>query len=128
MKKKLFRLVHGEARKRAIQAIGEAPDGYVCTISEPKRSLDQNAMIHATLQEIGDQMGWMWAGTKIDIDDLKSIFVAAYRKATGSSVRFVPGIDGQPVILNWRTRDFSKAEGSDFIDFVLAWRANDGDG
>jgi hypothetical protein len=38
--KKVFVLVHQEARSRAAQALKEAPDGYAVTISEPTRNLD----------------------------------------------------------------------------------------
>lgn len=122
----LFRLIHQEARDRAAQACMTAPDGYIVKISEATRSLEQNALIHATLAEAGKLIDWKFNGQKVDLDDLKSIFMAAYRKATGQQSRFVIGLDGQPVILNWRTRDLSKRECSEFIDMVHAWMAEQG--
>jgi hypothetical protein len=41
--RRVFRLVHAEARRRAAEAIQTAPDGYCVTVSEPTRSLEQNA-------------------------------------------------------------------------------------
>lgn len=105
-------------------AVYEAPEGYVARITEPTRSLEQNALIHALLTEVGDLLGWKWAGQEVDITDLKTIFVAAYRKTQGQEVRFAVGIDGQPVILSHRTRDFSKRECSEFTEMVNCWMAN----
>lgn len=41
--KKTFFLVHDMARQRARQAAASAPDGYVVAVSEPTRTLEQNA-------------------------------------------------------------------------------------
>lgn len=121
--KKTFIMAHDLARRNALQAVQDAPAGYAVTISEPSRSLEQNALIHAELTEVGDAIGWKFNGMPVDLDDLKSIFMAAYRKATGAAARFVIGADGQPVILNWRTRDLSKRECSEFVEMVRAWLA-----
>src|SRR5437868_15547321 len=45
--KRIFRLVHAQARAGAELAIRLAPDGYMVVISEPTRTLDQNAKFHA---------------------------------------------------------------------------------
>lgn len=108
-------------RQRAQHAILEAPEGHVVTIKPATRTLEQNALIHAALAEVGDAIGWKFNGQAVDLDDLKSIFMAAYRKACNEQARFVMGIDGQPVILNWRTRDLSKKECAEFLDLVFAW-------
>jgi hypothetical protein len=75
------------------------------------------------LTDVGNLIGWQWAGQKVDVEDLKSIFMAAYRKATGAQVRFTVGLDGQPVILNWRTRELTKRECSEFVEMINAWKA-----
>jgi hypothetical protein len=121
--KLLFRLVHQTARQRAVEAILSAPDGIIVQLKEETRSLEQNAKIHALLTDVGRMLGWKFNGQSVDVEDLKSIFMAAYRKATGAQSRFVIGLDGQPVILNWRTRDMSKRECSEFIEMVNAWKA-----
>lgn len=122
MNKRSFILVHDVVRQRVIDAVRQAPYGYHVEVKEPTRNLAQNALIHAELTALGDAMRWTWQGQAVDIDDLKSIFVAAFRKAQGQGNRFCIGLDGQPVILNWRTRDFSKKEASDFVEMVRAWR------
>jgi len=46
----MFRLVHQAARENAIQAIRQAPDGWMVKVTEPTRNLEQNALLHAELQ------------------------------------------------------------------------------
>lgn len=122
MNKRSFILAHDEARRNAVAAIRSAPDGYHVEVKEPTRNLAQNAAIHAELTKLGEAIGWKWHGQEIDTDDLKSIFVAAFRKVMGQGNRFCIGLDGQPVILNWRTRDFSKREASEFMEMLNAWK------
>lgn len=119
---RIFKL-NPTSRPIAMTALQTAPDGYMVRIGEPTRSLEQNALIHALMTEVGDKLEWKWNGQDVDMDDLKSIFVAAYRKASGKQSRFVLGIDGQPVPLSWRTREFTKKECGEFVDMVQAWMA-----
>lgn len=121
--KRIFTLAHAQARSNALDAVAQAPAGYVVEIREPKRSRDQNDLLHALLTEVGRELGWKWAGFDVDVDDLKSIFVAAYRKTEGKSPKLLPGIDGAPVLMNWRTRDMTKSEMSELIAMIYAWQA-----
>lgn len=119
----IYILAHSTARQRAAQAVQDAPDGFVVEVREPRRSRDQNDMLHALLSELGEQLGWKWNGFTIDLDDLKSIFVAAHRKIDGRNARVLPGIEGEPVLMGWRTRDMSKREMGDLITMIQAWQA-----
>lgn len=64
MSKQVFFLSHNVARQNAIKAIQDAPDGYVCEISEPKRSIPQNSFSHGVYADIAralpedDALGW----------------------------------------------------------------------
>jgi hypothetical protein len=86
--------------------------------------LPQNDAIHAVLTELGQKMGWKWLGYDVDLVDLKSIFMAAYRRTQSKEARIIPGIDNQPVFLGWRTSDLEKAEASEFISMVYAYMDN----
>lgn len=119
----IYILAHTTARNRAAQAVKDAPDGFVVEVREPKRSSEQSALLHALLTEVGTQLGWKWQGFTIDLDDLKSIFVAAYRKIDGRNAKVLPGIEGEPVLLGWRTRDMSRREMGDLITMIQAWQA-----
>lgn len=123
MSKKHFviRIEQTDNRAYICQQIMQGLEGEIVRISDPTRTLAQNALIHAVLTEAGDLIGWKFSGQAVDLDDLKSIFMAAYRKASGVDTRFVMGIDGQPVILNWRTRDMTKRECSEFTEMIYAW-------
>ncbi len=119
--KRKFRLVHKQARSNAIDAVATAPDEFVVTIEPPKRTGAQNDIVHALLTEVGNEIGWKWNGFDVDLDDLKSVFMAAFRKTQGRKSRILPGVDGEPVLLGWRTRDLTKKEASEFLPMVYAW-------
>lgn len=53
-------------RGEAAQAIFDAPDGWVCTIEPPKRTLSQNALIHKWFGEIAKQSGESVDEVKLD--------------------------------------------------------------
>ena len=122
--KQTFVLAHAQARSRAMDALALAPEGYRVEIAEPKRSRDQNDAIHAVLTELGNKMGWKWNGYTVDLDDLKSVFMAAYRKTQKQSARILPGVDGEPVFLNWRTSNLTKQEASEFISLIYSHMDN----
>lgn len=123
MNKRYFILSHAVARQNAIKAVSEAAEGMVVEIKEQTRNTSQNALIHAVLTEYGGSIGWKFNGQSVNLDDLKSIMMAAFRKVQGQESRFVIGFDGQPVILNWRTRELSKREASEFVEMITAYLA-----
>jgi hypothetical protein len=114
----IFKLINAEVRQRAIQAIRQAPAGLIVRITESTRTLEQNAKIHAAISEFGRAIDWKFGGVQVDVDDLKSVLMAAFRKQQGHPARFVIGFDGQPVPLNWRTRDLSAKDASEFIEMI----------
>ena len=120
--KRLFKLAHAEARQRAIQCIREAPDGYVVTVQEPKRNLDQNAAMWVLLQAFADQLQWPVNGAMVwmSADEWKDVLSAAFRR---ESVRVAMGMDGGMVMLGSRTSKFSVREMSEFLEFLHATAA-----
>lgn len=56
--KRIFRLVHDEARRRAAAAVAQAPTGWAVVVSEPSRSLDQNAAQWPILEAFSRQLQW----------------------------------------------------------------------
>ena len=91
-------------RSRAHHWVSQAPDGTRLEFKQPKRSVDQNALMWARLTEIARQVEWY--GQKLSADDWKDIMSASLRKA-----RVVPGLEpGSFVPLGMRTSDMSKEE------------------
>jgi len=112
-----FILAHDQARQRAQQAIQYAPKGYVVTIKEPKRNLEQNALLWAMLKHISDNV--IWYGQKLSTDDWKNVFTASLKKS-----HVVPGIDGGFVVCGLSTSNMSKATFSELAELIYAFGAS----
>lgn len=120
--KKLFRLVHNQARQGAQECIKTAPDGYIVTVQEPTRTLDQNAAQWPILQAFADQLQWPVNGAMVWMtpDEWKDVLTAAFKRET---VRVAMGLDGGMVMLGSRTSKFGVREMSEFIEFLHATAA-----
>ena len=118
--KQTFRLAHTKARQIALEAVKNAPDGFVVTVSEPTRNLEQNALLWALLTELSDKLPWH--GIKLSPEEYKDLLSAGLVKS-----RVVPNIDGNGfVILGQRTSKMTKKEFSDLIDLILAFGVDHG--
>jgi len=118
--KQTFQLVHDQARINAWKAIGKAPQGYVVTVSEPTRNLEQNALLWAMLHEISEQV--VWHGRKLDPEDWKHIFTASLKR-----MDVVPNLEGTGfVALGLSTSKMTKREFSDLIELINAFAAERG--
>lgn len=122
--KRIFRLVHAEARRRAAQCVAEAPDGYVVTVAEPTRNLDQNALLWVLLTAFSEQLEWPVNGEKVKLepDDWKALLTAAF----GQESRVAKGLNGGMVILGTRTSQMGKRRFSEFIEFIQSVAADRG--
>lgn len=119
MSKRLFKLAHDEARRNAIECVRMAPPGYVVTVSEPTRNLDQNALLWSILGEVSRQVDWH--GAKLSPDDWKNVFTSSLKKQ-----RVVPGIDGGFVVMGLPTSSMSKGDFSELCELILAFGAQNG--
>ena len=115
--KKIFRLVHNQARQLAEETVRNAPDGYIVTISEPTRTLDQNAAQWPLLNALANQSQWPVNGAmvKISADDWKDVLTCAFRN---EQPRIAQGYNGGMVLLGQRTSKFSKRDFSDWMEFL----------
>lgn len=117
-----FVLAHPLARRRAMQAVADAPAGYSVTIKEPSRNGDQNAALHALLSDIARTR--VWAGKHQSIDTWKRLLTAAWGRASGHQATYLPAIDGAGVDIVFRpTSTLTVRECSDLIEFINAWAA-----
>lgn len=119
MSKLYFRLSHDVARQRAIQAIKEAPAGWIVQIKEETRTLDQNSKLWPMLQDISRQVDWY--GQKLTDEEWKDVFTAALKKQ-----KVVPGLDGGFVVCGQRTSSMPKREFCELIELMYAFGAERG--
>ncbi len=118
----IFRLVHNEARTRAIEAIRQAPEGWLVRVTEPTRNLEQNAALHAELTEISESM--TWCGMSLDVEQWKRLMTSAWLRATGNDPIYIQALDGHGMdVIYKRTSTMTKSEMSELIEYVKAWRA-----
>ncbi len=117
----IFTLTHDLARKRAQAAIATAPHGARVKIEEPKRTLDQNALLWPLLTDIAKQV--QHHGEYRTPDEWKGLFM----HACGKEVRFLPALDGKGFVpFGMRSSRLSKGDFSQLLEFIRAWGAENG--
>lgn len=114
--RRTFHLVHKVARQRALVALQDAPDGYVVTINEPTRNLEQNAALWAALSDISKQVEWY--GQRLTPEEWKDVFTASLKRQ-----KVVPGLDGGFVVCGLSTSKMGKSEFSQLLDLAYAFGA-----
>lgn len=97
MNKQYFILSHDTARQMAIQAVMNAPEGYVVRIEEPKRSLEQNAMLHGQLNDISEQV--VWHAQKFSPVVWKRLSTFSYLREINEKPLLIPALDQSGVDL-----------------------------
>ena len=91
------------------------------SIKDATRSTEQNALLHALLTDISKTHEW--AGAKRDAETWKRLFTAAWLRARGEAVEFLPALDGHGVdIVFRRTSSLTVAECSELVDYIHAWK------
>lgn len=123
--KRIFVLVHAQARANAIEAVRTAPDGLCVTIRDVNRTLDQNAAQWPILEAFSDQLLWPVNGqmVKMTAEEWKDVLTAAFQRETA---RLAMGLDGGVVMLGQRTSKFGKKKFSEWLEFLHAVAAQRG--
>lgn len=123
--KQRFILAHATARQRALSAVANAPDGMVVEIKPPTRSLEQNAKLHAMLEDVANQVEWH--GMKLHKDIWKRICTAAMLREIGESPMLVPSLDGHGIeIIYEKTSTMGKRMMAALIEWVYAFGSEKG--
>lgn len=96
----------------------------VITVTEPKRSLEQNAAMWAALDDVSRQVKWPMNGALqlLSPDDWKQILSAGLKREQ----RVAAGMDGGFVILGQRTSQMSQREMGDLLELIYAFGAEHG--
>ena len=121
--KQLFKLVNQDVRRRCWETIKAAPEGYVVTIAEPSRTLDQNAAQWPYLEGFAKQKQLCINGTMVwaTNDDWKDVLTGCYN----GEMRMA-AFDGKVIMLPQRTSKMGKKEFSTWFEFLIAMAAQSG--
>jgi hypothetical protein len=117
--KQTFPIASEIARRRALEAVSQAPEGWVVEIGPNKRSLASNRYLWAALHDVANQK--TWCGMKMEAEDWKHLFTAAL-----SGQRFTQGLYGGVVVLGTSTSKMSKEEMSELLESIIAWGVENG--
>ena len=83
------------------------------------RSLSQNRMMWANLEDIAQQV--IWYGVKLTKDEWKDVLTAALKKQ-----KVVPGIEGGFVVIGARTSKMTVPEMTELIELSTAFGTQQG--
>lgn len=118
----LYVLVHDMAKKNALKAVADAPEGYTVEIKEPKRSLDQSAKFHAICHDVS-LSGIKWSGKERSEAEWKLIFISAHGVATGGKAEFIIGLENEMLDVREKTSRMPVARMASLIEYTLCWAA-----
>jgi hypothetical protein len=95
-------------------------------IKDASRSNEQNEKFHAIIGDIAKQAHHM--GSKWSAEDWKRLLVDKFmREHWQSDLTIIPNLDSTGIVqLGIQTRKFTKEQASEFVEFLLAWCAENG--
>ena len=114
-----FILAHDQARQRAQQAIKDAPHGYVVTIKEPMRNLEQSAKFHAICADCSKHI--LFAGHMRTPTQWKMLLISGHAIATKQGSEMCPGIEGEWLNLRESSAAMSKKRMCSLIEYSTAF-------
>lgn len=120
--KRLFVLSHQEARRRAVAAVAEAPEGHSVTIAPPKRNGEQNAKFHAMCSDL-EKSGTPWAGKPRTAAQWKVLLISGHAVATKEGAEMVPGLEGEFLNIRESSALMSVKRASSLIEYTGAFMA-----
>lgn len=120
--KRYFVMAHPEARRRAMSAVADAPDGYRVTVEPAKRNGEQNAKFHAICSDLA-KSGLPWAGKPRTAAQWKVLLISGHATATKEGAEMVPGLEGEFVNVRESSALMSVRRASSLIEYALAFAA-----
>lgn len=109
-----IRLTGAPQRAFAKSEIDRAPEGWIVTLREPTRTLDQNARMWAMLTDLSKQKV---GGIVATPDDWKALAM----HAAGFECQFMMGLDGRPFPVGFRSSRMTVRQMSDLISWIRAY-------
>ena len=118
--KRILTITGEVARKAICRHVLSADEGYVVTIAEPTRNLEQNAKMWAMLADLSEQTDWH--GNKLNPEEWKDLLSAGLVQS-----KVVPNMTGNGfVILGQRTSKMSKSQFAALIELITAFAVERG--
>lgn len=115
-----FILRNPQIRQNAMRAVSEAPDNWIVTVAERKRSSLANAKMWAMLSDVARAKpeGRNWT---------PETFKAAFMHHLGHQVMFAEGLENSgPFPLGFRSSNLNVKQMSDLIECIYAYGSQHG--
>jgi len=95
-------------------------------IKDASKSREQERLYHELIGQIAKQAQHM--GAKWSAEDFKRLLVDQFMRDIGQgSGKVIPNLDSTGIVqLGTQTRNFTQEQGSQFIEWLYAWSANNG--
>jgi hypothetical protein len=109
-----------EAHRQLIGSkIAMLEPGWVVRVEPPRRTIDQNRLLHALLTEAVQGGLATDSGHPLTVDEARTAFVTAWMADTGQTTDMVM-FGKRPVQLRRSTTELSRPEFSELIEFIRA--------
>lgn len=125
MDKRTFYLISSRVRDNALAAVNEAEPGAIVSVSPPKRSLEQNAKLHAILTDLA-RSTLTWAGKRRSVEEWKMLAVSGHAIATKEAGEIIPGLENEFVSIRESTAQMSVKRASSLIEYLISFCAQHG--
>jgi hypothetical protein len=94
-------------------------------IKEISKTREQERLYHAMIGDIAKQAQHM--GAKWDAETWKRLLVDKYVREIGLHSQIMANLDGNGLVqLGFQTRNFTKEQASEFVEWLYSWGANNG--
>ena len=94
-------------------------------IKDASKSREQEEKYHAMIGDIAKQAQHM--GAKWEAEDWKRLLVDQFMRQNLEVTKVIPNLDNNGIVqLGFQTRNFTKEQASEFVEFLLAWCAENG--
>lgn len=113
---RISRTLTAQNRDEILRAVEQAPLGAHIELVTDLRTLAQNRMMWMLLSQLSE--GLVHCGEHYEADAWK----AAFLKAMGQKLSFMPGLDGEGVVaLGYRSSGLSKEQFSELIERIYEY-------
>lgn len=118
--RRFYRLSSRRRREQLCHDAMRVPDGWVASIAEPTRTLEQNAKLWPMLEDIQRQVPEMQGYTT---EDIKLRFM----DALGTEMRFLPKLEGQGMFpVGHKSSTLTVEQFSGLIELIYQFGARHG--